>query len=394
MSATQTLYKNPLAQAFGIVLRRQRDIMDKTSDEVADILGIGRSFYRLIESGTNNMHVSKTIALVDAFEERIKFDAVSKILMAISFMEVSAKRAVEDGMHYAEGLKLAVEKLAEYDQEKLHLLFKPFIDNKIFDQIKSASADNIAALIESHNLDKTLSDFLMNYEHFGQSSEHVQNEFLNTFFDNIPTYYVEFLTNMRENLLSLPVRIGFRELNNNWEVKHQDNFTHLYAVVRHPTQILHLENLKNYQFKYLWGENFKAAKFIFVENNLEGKEITTSVAKDLFTKNLKQSYDLTGGVPDDFDDKLRKIEFKVATENDRADYLELLRNVDEEDNLQIDFYDATWAFTLLNSNSVGFQSKEELQKADFYRLKEGICLNYISTFSFIKNFKALWDKMQ
>ena len=93
-------FKNPLAQAFGETLKRQRKNSGKTSEEIADTIGIGRSYYRLVESGTNHLHISKAVNLVTAFQEVIKLDAVVKIFMSISYMEVTANKFIHDKISF------------------------------------------------------------------------------------------------------------------------------------------------------------------------------------------------------------------------------------------------------------------------------------------------------
>lgn len=210
--------KNPLAQAFGMVLRIYRDRIGKSSDEIAENMGIGGSYYRLIESGANNLHISKVVALADAFEGKFDFDAVSKLLMALSIMEAIAKSNVEAGIRYSESLKLAAEKLSEYDRSKFGLLFNLFAKNRIFEIMDTKSSDTVSELIKSQSIDKCVEQFLVNYKDFGKTLDVVQNEYATNFLRDIPTFYSHFLTEIKEALLRMPVMLGFDALWQ-WEEK-------------------------------------------------------------------------------------------------------------------------------------------------------------------------------
>ena len=370
-------YKNPLAVALGIVFKRARNITSRSSTEIANEIGIKPSFYRLIESGANHLHVSKALSVVDAFEGNLSFDGIIKILGCISIMEVYGKNAEKAGVHYSDGLADAIEKFVEYDDQRLKLLFSKW-DGKFFQNFKTSNFDS-KNWIKDTSLPETLESFLRNYETFGQDVESIQQDYLAHFFDDVPSLYVDYLTRMKEELLTLPVKLFFSDISK-WEKKSMDDLIELHAVVKNPYGVIHFENLKNYQYKYLWGKKFRCAKFIFTHTDMTPKEI-----KKEFSKNLKKSYIKSNGeIPVDFEEKLNKIDFEVT------DYIQVEK--------VLGTHDAWWAFTISNNhsfNNIGYLANVKVHPSikSYEIFEDGFCQTHQDTFNNIKNFKKAWSKV-
>ena len=87
--------KNPLAQAFGIVLQSTRDKMGGvSSSEVAGLLGLAASHYRMIEAGSAILQSSRAVKVIQTFET-IEFVPLCQILVAIQILD-SAKQSIND----------------------------------------------------------------------------------------------------------------------------------------------------------------------------------------------------------------------------------------------------------------------------------------------------------
>jgi len=74
---------NPLSVLIGRVIQRERNIMGLTSDEVAHELGLGPSFWRLIESGVNNPHPNKAFGITKIFS-RFEYIPLCVLLTTLS----------------------------------------------------------------------------------------------------------------------------------------------------------------------------------------------------------------------------------------------------------------------------------------------------------------------
>ncbi len=390
MAKKQTSCKNPVAQAFGMALRKQRDIMGKTSKEIASTLAIGSSYYRLVESGTNNLHVSKAVPLVDAFDGKLHFDGVSKILMAISYMESSGKKAIAD-THYAEGLKGAVEKLSIYDEDKLRLLLEPFRSKKLFDRIRHVASDDIGNEIVSHELDVIVSDFITSYDTFGRSDEQLRNDYLLKSLNEVPSIYFDFVTTTVQNLNRLPRYVGYKAVWQ-WEDQNKEDFKEMICLTNKPESIVSPENLQRYKFKHLWEGRFSEAKFIVLT------DITPSKLKKDFARLLRQSLrnDKNTEKLKKFQSSVDKVIFKtLSADNDAIERARSLLSGDDYANPQnAANYDAIWVFTLKGNKNVGFIAEIDYE-SDVHKnqLVHVVSLTYSQVSEKVKILNEIWGKL-
>lgn len=398
MAKATSTYKNPVSQVFGMVLRKQRNISGKSSEEIAESIGIKPSFYRLVESGSNNLHISKALNLVDAFEGVLEFNAVSKILMSISIMEASAKKAIEEGAHYAEGLRISLEKLSVYDKEKLGILFRSLVESTLLNKLKQKKfgASESTALLVEMGLDVLMKEFLTAYGNFGQSSERIQSDYLLEFLRDVPTLYFDFLSETKESLLRMPVLIGFAGLWQ-WEERNRKNFKEMICISNHPASVVSIENLRRYKYKHLWEPTFKEAKFIFLTDK------DADFLHQSFSKNLERSLEESNE-----GDKLKslntvtsKVSIKCLNLADEQSHSygsvvkDLLcgEDFDKSSGKETQQYDAIWIFTMKNQNHVGFLASinYESKGANKNKLSQGISLTYGEVGEKHKGMKRLWE---
>lgn len=389
MVKKQTLCKNPLAQAFGMALRRQRDVMGKTSKDIAATLDIGPSFYRLVESGTNNLHVSKAIPLIDAFEGRLDFDGVSKILMTISYMEALGKRAIGDS-HYAEGLKGAVEKLLSYDEDKLRPLLELFMEVNLFDRIKQVSANEIGEEIASNGLDVIVNDFITKYDAFGKSDEQVQNEYLLRTLNEVPSIYFDFVTNTVQNLTRLP-RYVYCEDYWEWERQNKETFKDMICLTNKSESVVSAENLERYKYEHLWESRFREEKCIVLA------EMSSIQLKQDFDQLLKESLkkDNNIGKLKSFDTSVKKMKFKTLGNN--TDAIKLAKSLLKGDHYakpkEHENYDAIWVFTTEDNKNIGFMAKIDYKSVKHKnQLVHVVSLTYDEVMKRMKLLKELWNR--
>ena len=87
--------RNPLAQALGIVLQGMRDKTGGiSSSQIASLLGLAASHYRMIEAGSAILQPSRAIKVIQTFET-IEFIPLCQVLIAVQIMD-TAKHTVND----------------------------------------------------------------------------------------------------------------------------------------------------------------------------------------------------------------------------------------------------------------------------------------------------------
>lgn len=363
-------YKNPLAVALGMVFRRTRDVMNRSSKEIAEEIGIKASFYRLIESGTNHLHISKTLSVVDAFEGRLSFDGIMKTLTCISVMEVYGKSAEKSGSNYLIGVREAIEKFKEYDSQRLRFLFQP-LNEDFFDQWQTDTEKPIFQF----EFDTLLQKFLEDYSSFGKSFGENNRRYISQFFDKLPSIYIESLERQKDSLLDLPVKVGFEVLSD-WEEKNKAKLRSLKIIVSNIDLIFKEENLLRYHYNYLWEEKFENVNIIYFEGPGENQ------AKEVFLSNLSNGIkeaDITNRKTEQIAQKVRFCQCIECPElKSYKDFLSQIRDGK---------YNSMWVFSLIGGKNVGFTAK--IKSADA-SLTTGKSMTYPRTIQFMEKFEEIW----
>lgn len=393
-TSSSTMHKNPLARAFGKALQRQRDRLGKSSGEIAKAVEIGAGYYRLIESGSNNLHVNKALYLVKAFDGTISLEAVTKILGYLSIMEMTA-RQVPEGFHYMDGIALAKNEISVFDT-KFQLLSAKL--EKILDlkDLKKKTPTEIEEILETHGFEQDVLEFLTRGEDYGKSSIQVQKEYLESFFNEVPTIYFEPLLVLKESLLRLPVRVGFQTLWQ-WESRNKDQFLSSIGYADKVESVVSTENLERYRYEYLWEPNFERVRFIF---------LTEEKASDIKKRYDKFLFEILNRDPianqnklATFEKSVAKVSFKsIDLESPHYQLVETLLKEPEmnKDNIPVVEFNAVWIFTMINENNIGFLAEIDYtsqRKGERYRLIEGVSLNPLQTLNKLKTLNALWKAL-
>jgi len=380
--------KNPLGQVFGMVLRKTRDILVKGSSEIAVSMGIGESYYRVVESGGNALHVNKSMALTDAFEGKFHFDAVVKIISAITICEASARKAIDDGGHYADGIIHASDKLAIYDEAKLAYILKTFDEHQIFKKIKTKDFNEIARLIRKHGIDELVFSFLTDYKNFGKYASDKQNDELIDFLKEVPTIYFEFLNDIKKSLLSLPIKIGFEAL---WEWEDRNmGFESIIAVIQKHDLVTNQDNLNRYCYHYLNEGCLKKITFFYMDNNKDPYKV-----KEIFKRNLLISLqnktkktDNRKGINDvlsNYESCMEKIKFIQISSKDFS--FEESSSTDTEGGAK-EYYNAVWLYCFPD-HTVGFSAYINPENAKY---STGRSLKHKEASIYLKKMESLYQE--
>ena len=345
------VFKNPLSVAFGMAIQQERKKLSISDDELAENIGIKPSFFKLIENGTNNLHVNKSVALVESLECMLSFNSVSKILTAISMIE-AVKRDSENSdaseelqqRTYVTGISLVLEKLSIHEPS-LKDLMNHFNDSEFLDAISTSNTKEAKHLIIGNFLDVEMVNFLCHpVNHY---PEKASNHYLIDKILESPTLYYDFIANTIEGFTTLPITVKHSDLWR-WEEKHQQQFKEMVCLTRSTKSVVSIENLRRYHFNHLWEHQFTRARFIFLSE--ESPQHLEEDFKFLYKQRLEESINrecesehLIINAQDkqkNFDKALRKIKFQ-CTNNDVSDLID-------------DEYTAIWFFTFQNSMVVGF----------------------------------------
>src|SRR5262249_41106965 len=113
-------FKNPLIQAFGLLIKKARKKEQKSSDDLAAALGgISTSLLRLIEAGAATLQPNKSIDLIKALPNTpIEFRQLSVLLVACLISESrwlnggDLSHVISDLVELDRGLGVAIQPLA------------------------------------------------------------------------------------------------------------------------------------------------------------------------------------------------------------------------------------------------------------------------------------------
>ncbi len=361
--------KNPLSQALGSYFRKERDLLRKTSNEVAIEIEIGSSFYRMIEAGSANLHPSRLLKVINAYPNSgIEFDLLCKYVVGIQM--------VESSLNSMEELKLTFEELmgADAEFEKLLQAFEPIWDHYTNEQ---------QALVKKHLDSETVyievREFLTNKFYELEPEKRLDHE-LNELIDQTPSFYLEFALNTLKSLQALPVSIFFSELWR-WEQIHSNDFTALHGVVLNHEGVTDYQNLERYQYKYIWGSQFQRVNLLFVEDKLSAKEVRGIFERNLH-RSLSQQPEHNKHLLEEFDKIMKKVHVKTISRDDQR-YKPFL-----EEPSNNTAYNAMWVFSLINNNNIGFLSYIHSENQ---QIVQGTSLRYKDTAERLEEFKQLWN---
>lgn len=367
----EKIEKNPLSQALGAFFRKERDLLRKTSNEVAAEIEIGSSFYRMIEAGSANLHPSRLLKVINAFPNSgIEFDLLCKYVVGIQMVEAN--------LNSAEELRSAFEELAGADDEyeKLLGLFQP-----IWAYYQSEQPALIKKFLDSDHIYIEVKGFLTNKFYELEPEKRLDHE-LNELISQTPSFYLEFALNTLKSLQALPVSIFFSELWR-WEQQHINDFTALHGLVLQHEGVTDYQNLERYQYRYIWENQFQQVNLLFVEDNKSADEIATVFAGNLY-KSLSAQPERNKHLLDNFDKTMRKVQIK-AIRSDDSRYKKFL-----EDSSSATRYNAMWVFSLLNNNNIGFLSYIHQENQ---QIVQGTSLRYKDTVERLQEFKLLWKEL-
>jgi hypothetical protein len=312
--------KNPLAQALGLVLQSMRDKMGGiSSSEVASLLGLAASHYRMIEAGSAILQPSRAIRIIQTFET-IEFIPLCQILVAIQILD-AAKRSVAD-------MRTTTEMLIEANPSLSSVLEK--FDN-LWDVVKNDQPGDVAEKIVSDGILQDLTDLLttepitLSAEQFGSfMTPTYQHPISGQLYDKIGNilqgvapFYLDTVLQLIDNLRNITPRVTAQELAK-WELLHKNRISHIIGIVRKPEVIL---DVNTFDYTFLWQQNFQKMLIIHRDEAEDPKEsvhqrIAHQLRRKFETERIKYEREL-----ETFDETI-KGKLKIIYGRDKTDNIE------------------------------------------------------------------------
>ncbi len=248
-------YRNPLAQALGLVFQNTRDKMGGiSSSEIAASLGLAASHYRMIEAGSAILQPARAIKVVQVFDT-IEFVPLCQVLVSIQILD-SVRQSIDD-------MRTAVQLMTEANPPLAKVL-KGF--DSLWDIIKTAEFGYVARQLTSHGIVKDLASFLTT-EPLAFSPDEIDNFMTPTyqypisgqlyskignFLQGVAPFYLDVILQLVDNLKGISPRVTPQELAE-WEKKHNNRISHIIGIIRKPEIIL---DVNTFDYSFLWQESF------------------------------------------------------------------------------------------------------------------------------------------
>jgi hypothetical protein len=254
--------KNPLAQSLGLVFQDMRDKMGGvSSSQIASMLGLAASHYRMIEAGSAILQPPRAIKVVQTFD-KIEFAPLCQVLVSQQIID-SVKNSIPD-------MKTSAELLAEATPGLAKILTK-LID--LFDIIAAEPSSTVARHIESSGLKDELILFLTTAPSTFTSDQ--INDFMSPTYQypisgqlyskignilqGVAPFYLDTVLQLIDGLKDVTPRVTATELAK-WEAARKNRFSHIIGIIRDPAVML---DFSTFDYSYLWDDSFKKILIVY-----------------------------------------------------------------------------------------------------------------------------------
>jgi len=278
--------KNPLAQTLGIVFQSMRDKTGGvSSSQIASLLGLAASHYRMIEAGSAILQPARAVKVVQAFET-IEFVPLCQILVSIQVID-SAKQSVGD-------MKTTVSLLMEANPGLCKILEK---FDGLWEIIETSQSSVVAKEIVALGIEKELETFLTTepvsftvdeiddfmtptYQHpiSGQLYGKIGN-----ILHGVAPFYLDTVLQLIDNLKNITPRVTAGELAR-WESLHENRISHIIGIIREPEIIL---DVSTFDYSYLWEQNFE--KILIIHRN-KPKDSSETIEQKIY-RCIRENYE-------------------------------------------------------------------------------------------------------
>ena len=254
--------KNPLAQSLGLVFQDMRDKMGGvSSSQIASMLGLAASHYRMIEAGSAILQPPRAIKVVQTFD-KIEFVPLCQVLVSQQIID-SVKHSIAD-------MRTSAELLAEANPGFAKVLGK--LDG-LFEIIATQPPAAVAREIESSGLKDELIQFLTTTPSTFSSDQ--INDFMSPTYEypisgqlyskignilqGVAPFYLDTVLQLINGLKDVTPRVTAAELAK-WEAARKYRFSHIIGIIRDPNVML---DFSTFDYSYLWDDSFKKILIVY-----------------------------------------------------------------------------------------------------------------------------------
>ncbi len=368
IDASKRIFKNPLMQALGLVLQRMRNFMVLSSDDVAAKLGLGGSSYRMVEAGSAVLQPGKALQVIKSFE-RIEFEPMCKILIAIQVME--------SGIESIDDMRATARLLGEADP-----LLQAFLGKlePLWPVIKSNESGVVADEIKERHLDLELEKFLTTPSPKVIDQEGLLDSHVQSLLSSTPPFYLDLSLDLLENLQGYVPRVSPNELAK-WEEKNKWRITHIIGVIRDYRAFTDSANFEFFDHSFLWENQFEKMNIMYLAS--ARKEVLKEFIHQFKQHLLKNRKKYEQRIPR-FDEMIGKIEIKWGHPR-LAELNELLAHESVEMN-------NLWFYKLKGGNVIAFADNSVMNSKDD-RLHYGTSFSYSETVKKLKHIEKIWSEL-
>jgi hypothetical protein len=260
--------KNPLAVAMGAFLKIFRE--DFNAEIISEELELGAAFYRMIETGTANLHASKIPLLIKLLQNPTFKKA--KDYKTISFFRLSAYITALQIFENEKDEKIAMESIEACDEttyeliKDLHnLVIIPL--NNGYDPVKK-EAD--AMMVYERLKEFFTKDIYLNQNKIAEASQKTITELTG----NTPSLLLDFVFDGLRNNKILQKSLRYADIDAvQWENDYIYRITSLYGVLSDYKLVVSRENIATYKQLFLNEKQFAQLHYFF-ENVRSEAELT------------------------------------------------------------------------------------------------------------------------
>ena len=282
------MIKSPLAQAFGMALAGCRSKLNLTAEDVAQAIETTSTYYKAVESGAHNLHVSKAFLLCKAFtangkDSVLNLPSVLHLLGFISMLELACNRSYpKNQKEFAEiyYLNFIEFTLGQVDV-RMKYIRERFESAGIFELLEESTSKEIRQLIAKLKLDVEVFTFIDRPRGKAETTNtNLYDYFANEFFENFPSFYVGHLLDVKQSLKRLPIKYDYRS-SWLWEKDNVNKIVKVFGICTSKEFLAEGLSKRKYDYVYFNGTQFKEMKFIVLDTDTAARDIKTQLEDEL-----------------------------------------------------------------------------------------------------------------
>ncbi len=351
-----------------MVLQRLRNQMVISSDAMAAKIGLGSSSYRMIEAGSAVLQPGKALMIIKNFE-RIEFEPLCKILVAIQIMEA--------GIDTIEDMRTVSSLIGEIDPG-LRALYDKF--EPLWKILPHAESSAVADEIRARNLDGELERYLCTPAPVVVDAEGLLDAHVKSLLSTTPPFYFDLALDLLDNFQGYAPRVSPKELAR-WEEKNKSRIVRIIGVLRDPQSLTDPGNFELFDHSFLWEPQFETMQIILLSPSRQDvlKAFKAHLGAHMEKQHKRYAHRLSR-----FDEALAKIDIRSGHH--------LRKRIEEVMTHDAMRMNNLWFYRLNNGNVVAFADNSS-PDAPASQIYFGTSLPYTETTRKFKDVEKFWQEL-